>query len=62
MAASRQAAWGKTHTTVVRLTLNNNTDKDILDKLAAQDNRQGYIKKLIRADISRTDGQTEKQP
>ena len=33
------------------MKLNLNTDKDIWDKLAAVDNKQGYIKALIRKDI-----------
>lgn len=37
----------------VYLKLNRETDGDILAKLESVDNRQGYIKDLIRADISR---------
>lgn len=38
---------------IVRLviSLNKNTDKDILDQVNKQDNKQGYIKELIRRDI-----------
>ena len=41
---------------IVRLVvkLNKNTDADILTKLAAVPNKQGYIKQLIRADIERS--------
>ena len=35
----------------VFLKLNKEADADILEKLAATDNVQGYIKSLIRADI-----------
>jgi hypothetical protein len=35
------------------LRLNKKTDSDILTKLDAVDNRQGYIKKLIREDIGK---------
>lgn len=35
------------------LRLNKKTDSDILTKLDAVDNRQGYIKKLIREDIDK---------
>lgn len=35
----------------VLLKLNRNTDKDILAKLERVTNKQGYIKKLIRADL-----------
>ena len=33
------------------LKLNNKTDRDILDRLDSVDNKQGYIKELIRQDI-----------
>lgn len=33
------------------LKLNRNTDADILAKLASVESKQGYIKRLIRADI-----------
>ena len=33
------------------IQLNRNTDSDILDHLQKQDNRQGYIKELIRQDL-----------
>lgn len=36
----------------VYLKLNKNTDADILSKLDEVENKQGYIKELIRADIS----------
>lgn len=37
----------------VVVKLNKNTDKDILAKIEATDNVQGYIKSLIRADIAK---------
>lgn len=36
----------------VYLKLNINTDKDIIEHLDSLPNKQGYIKELIRADIS----------
>lgn len=45
--------WRKEHTTWLRVLLNNNTDADILEHLQKQENRQGYIKALIRADIKK---------
>lgn len=36
------------------LNLNKNTDPDILEHLEKLDNVQGYLKKLIRKDISLT--------
>lgn len=44
------------NTTKVVLKLNNKTDADILDWLGQSDNKQGYIKKLIRKDIAENDG------
>lgn len=35
----------------IKLKLNKKTDKDILDRLNAVPNKQGYIKELIRQDI-----------
>lgn len=35
----------------IKLKLNLTSDKDILDKLDQVDNKQGYIKELIRKDI-----------
>jgi hypothetical protein len=46
------AKYDATHTTQFMVKLNNGTDKDIIEKLESVDNRQGYIKSLIRADIS----------
>ena len=45
------AKYDKTNTVQVILKLNKNTDGDILDKLRAVPNRQGYIKSLIREDL-----------
>ena len=36
---------------MISLQLNYNTDKDIISKLLCVDNRQGYIKALIRKDL-----------
>ena len=36
---------------MIHLKLNREADADIIDKLESVDNIQGYIKKLIRADI-----------
>ena len=37
----------------VHLKLNMITDKDILEKLASVENKQGYIKDLIRKDMQK---------
>ena len=44
--------WMREHTTLVVIKLNHNTDADILQKLNAISNRQGYIKTVIRKDIA----------
>ena len=36
----------------IYLKLNKGADKDIIERLKAQDNKQGYIKELIRIDAS----------
>ena len=36
----------------IYLKLNKGVDKDIIQRLNDQDNKQGYIKDLIRTDIS----------
>jgi hypothetical protein len=46
--------WIKDHTTIIRMKLNNNTDADIIAKLQGKKSRQGYIKELIRKDITNT--------
>lgn len=47
------AKYDATNTKRLCMKLNLNTDKDILDKLRSVDNMQGYIKRLIRADIAK---------
>lgn len=39
------------HTRQIKFKFNLDTDADILDKLDSVENKQGYIKALIRADI-----------
>ena len=39
------------NTTRIALSLNNNTDKAIIEHLEAQPNKQGYIKNLIKKDM-----------
>lgn len=45
------AKYDEENTVQFKMKLNVNTDKDILDKLDALDNKQGYVKELIRKDI-----------
>ena len=46
-----QAKYDKDNTIQIKLKLNKKTDRDIIDRLSAADNIQGYIKELIRLDI-----------
>lgn len=45
--------WDRENTVVVTMKLNKNQDGDILQRLEEVDNKQGYIKDLIRADIAK---------
>lgn len=47
------AKYDKENTKQVLLKLNKTTDLDILNKLANEPNVQGYIKGLVRKDISK---------
>ena len=40
----------------ISLKLNRNTDADIIDLLAKQENIQGYLKRLIREDMKNEGG------
>lgn len=44
--------WTREHTTRFGIKLNNHTDANIIDHLNKQESKQGYIKNLIRKDIS----------
>ena len=48
-----QAKYDAANTAQVHFKLNVKTDADILEHLAKMDNKQGYIKDLIRADIKK---------
>ena len=50
---TRQEKYDSTHTVQVKLKLNITTDADILEILNSVENKQGYIKELIRADKKR---------
>lgn len=45
--------FNKANTKIYPVRLNFNTDKDIIEKLESVESKQGYIKELIRKDISR---------
>lgn len=51
-----QEKYDAAHTRQIKMKLNLKTDKDILDRLDASGNIQGYIKRLIREDIERDRG------
>lgn len=48
-----QAKYDAANTKQVRLKLNTKTDADILERFDRCDNVQGYIKRLVRADIKK---------
>jgi len=50
------AKYNKENVKRVILHFNITTDKDILDCLAKKDNKTGYIKQLIRADMKKNPG------
>lgn len=45
-----QKKYDKENTIQVRLKLNKKTDADIIEKLNSVENKQGYLKNLIRED------------
>lgn len=47
--------WDRENTVVVTMKLNKNQDADIIEKLNSVDYKQTYLKRLIRADISKED-------
>ena len=47
-------AYDRVNTQQIKFKFNLRTDADILAHLAKQENRQLYIKQLIRADIARS--------
>ena len=46
--------WDRENTRQVKFKFNIRTDADIIAHLEAQQNVQGYVKRLIRDDIART--------
>lgn len=46
-----KAKYDKTNCVQLLMKLNRNTDADILNKLQTINNKQGYIKALIRKDL-----------
>lgn len=54
--------YDRTNTRTISIKLNRRTDADILDKIEAVGQYAGYIKSLIREDISKTEHKTEDKP
>lgn len=50
--AESQEEWRKKNMVQKKISLNKNTDDDIIEYLKTLDNVQGYIKQLIRDDIA----------
>ena len=50
-----QDKYDKANTVQYKLKLNKKWDREIIEKLNSVDNRQGYIKGLIKADIHKGD-------
>ena len=48
MSKNAQAKYDKANTIFIGLKLNNKTDKEIIDLLNAQPNKQGFIKKILK--------------
>lgn len=48
-----KARYDLENTVQIKMKLNKKTDADILEKLDEVENKQGYIKGLIRKDIGR---------
>lgn len=46
-----KAKYDENNTIQVKLKLNLNTDRDIIEALERSGNKQGYIKELIRRDL-----------
>ena len=47
------AKYNATHTKIIPIRLNFETDADILEHLEKQSSKMGYIKQLIRDDIAK---------
>ena len=45
--------YNKLNTTTLCIRLNRKTDTDIIERLKAVHSKQGYVKRLIRADIQK---------
>ena len=48
-----QNKYDKNNTIQIKMKLNKKTDADIIEHLETMENRQGYLKELIRSDINK---------
>lgn len=51
-----QSEYDQMFTTQFTMKLNNVTDSDIIARIKSMPNKQGYLKRLVREDIQRTNG------
>ena len=51
--ADNSNRYNKRNTTTLCIRLNRKTDTDIIERLKAVHSKQGYVKRLIRADIQK---------
>lgn len=56
-----QTKYDATHCKNYHLKLNLDIDSDIIQKLSSVPSMQGYIKQLIRADITRTENKESEE-
>lgn len=54
------AAYDAENTIQIKFKLNRKTDLDIIEKLESVENKQGYFKELVRADIAKQQEAGEK--
>lgn len=45
--------YERSNVTQIKFSFNNVTDKDIIEHIKSQKNKQGYIKQLIREDMNK---------
>ena len=53
--------YDQNNTRQIKFKFNKKTDADILEKLDSVQNKQGYVKGLIRDDIAKGDSHEEKK-
>ena len=54
MKNKAQEKYDREHTVFIGLKLNKKTDKDIIDMLCSVENKQGFIKKILKEFAKRT--------